>query len=129
MAEEVNELKKTYTELQALNKSQSELIQKLTVEICELKWSTGSVYNAVIENGATITHRFRSSNDQLAEIQRRRAEALERQRIEYQKRVGQDRYLAECTELSEHTRDADGFDEVDRFDDLECDCGCNYKKP
>lgn len=102
LEEELEKFRRECEDLRADNLRKEETIQKLTEE---LKASSRSkyVYDAVEEGGVGKTYRWEMDPWVL---KKRRAEALERHRIEYENRAG----VANSTESSQSD---EGYDEID----------------
>jgi len=99
---ELEKIRRECDDLRADNLRKDETIQRLTAE---LKASSPRkyVYDAVLGEGGPKIYRWEMDPESL---KKRRAEALERKRIEYENRVG-------ISNQNETNQSDDGYDEID----------------
>ena len=101
LREELDRTRRVCDDLRADNLRKEDTIRKLTAE---LKASfRGYIYDAVVEEGGAKIYR-REIDTEL--LKRRRADALERHRIEYENRVGTANGI-------NSSRTDEGYDELD----------------
>ena len=102
LEEELEKIRRECNGLRADNLRKDETIQRLTTEL-NTSSSRKYVYDAVLGEGGPKRYRWEMDPETLKNI---REEALERNRIEYENRVG-------ISNLNETNQSDDGYDEID----------------
>ena len=105
LEEEFEKIRKMCDDLRLENLRKEETIEKLSAELKSARRNSATpyVYDAVIEDGVVKRYSWKIDHEALM---KRRQEALERHRIEYENRVG-------ATSQIEKSDDRDCYDELD----------------
>ena len=102
LEEELKKIRGECDDLRANNLRKDETIQRLTAEL-KASSTRKYVYDAVLGEGGPKRYRWEMDAESL---KNRREEALERNRIEYENRVG-------ISNQNETNQSEDGYDEID----------------